>query len=331
MISFAENPCPPRGVTTDEFFDFAWQTKNRITTKEQLSAYCTLTEEENQCFDRTRAVFRFAVTPYYASLIDKNDPQCPIRRQVVPRPEELEFTPSELGDPLGEEQLEAAPNVIHRYPDRVLLLVTDRCPVYCRFCTRRRIVGRTERQVTRSLLRPAISYIESQKAVREVILSGGDALMLADAQLEYLLKQLRAIDHIDIVRIATRVPVTSPMRISSRLARVLANQGPIYLMTHFNHPRECTELARDAVRPPGRRWRASLQPVGSSPRRQRPTQDHRQSESKACCHARHTLLPPPVRPGGGNRALSYTSLDWSRNYQWASRTQQRFDGPAVLR
>lgn len=218
-----------------------------MATPDEASSYFALTSDERKALDQTRGRFRFATTPYYALLADRYDRDCPIRRQIVPRPEESVIRLGERVDPLGEEIHEAAPNLIHRYPDRALLLVTDRCPVYCRFCTRRRIVGRTERQSPRRLLREAFDYIREQTELKEIILSGGDALMLGDGQLDYICRELRAVDHVEIIRIASRMPVTCPMRVTDRLTTTLAAHGPVIMMTHFNHPREVTRAASHAV------------------------------------------------------------------------------------
>lgn len=237
---------PWAGVDPAEFFSWGWQLKNRIETLEALEQLFELSPEERRGFTDAKPLFRFAVAPYYALLADRKDPSCPIRRQIVPLPEESVIRIGERSDPLGEEELEAAPNLIHRYRDRALLLATDRCPVYCRFCTRRRIVGRTERQAPRELLAEAFEYLRAHDEIREVIVSGGDALMLGDNQLDYVLRTLRAIPHLDILRIATRMPVTCPMRVTPALADVLAAHGPVYVMTHFNHPKEVTETAWNA-------------------------------------------------------------------------------------
>jgi lysine 2,3-aminomutase len=237
---------PWADVSDEEFASWACQVKHRIDDAETLSRLYTLSEAERLGFERTRELFRFGVTPYYALLADRTDPDCPIRRQIVPRFEEAEYSLDELADPLGEEPREVVPNLIHRYPDRALLLSTDRCPVYCRFCTRRRIVGRIERQSTRSLLAEAFEYIKKTTSIREVIVSGGDALMLGDQQLEHILSELRSAPHLDIIRIATRMPVTCPMRITEDLVRVLSRHQPVFVMTHFNHPREHTETAHRA-------------------------------------------------------------------------------------
>jgi lysine 2,3-aminomutase len=234
-------------VAPEERDTWTWQIKNRVDTLEGLAALYRLTDDERRGFEGAAPRFRFAIAPYYALLADRDDPDCPIRRQVVPLPEESVVRLGERADPLGEEGLEAAPNLVHRYRDRALLLVTDRCPVYCRFCTRRRIVGRIERQAPRELLAEAFAYIRAHDEIKEVILSGGDALMLADAQLDFILRELRAIPHVDIVRVASRMPVTCPMRVTPELAATLARHGPVYVMTHFNHPKECTELAYRAI------------------------------------------------------------------------------------
>jgi lysine 2,3-aminomutase len=230
-------------ASDEDFASWGWQVKQRVDTLDTLARVLRLTDAEREGFRTAASVFRFGTTPYYLLLADPDDPSCPIRRQIVPRPEETVVAIGERGDPLGEEELEAAPNLVHRYPDRALFLVTDRCPVYCRFCTRRRIVGRIERQATRSLMAEALDYVRVHPEIREVILSGGDALMLGDNALEHLLRELRAIPHVDIVRIATRMPVTCPARVTEDLAALLGRYGPVYVMTHFNHPKELTESA----------------------------------------------------------------------------------------
>lgn len=233
-------------VPDEQFLNWGWQVKNRIADPEALSALFDLSAEERAGFHQTRNLFRFAVTPYYALLADRTNPACPIRRQIVPRPQEATIRIGERTDPLGEEPREVVANLVHRYPDRVLLLATDRCPVYCRFCTRRRIVGRIERQAPRQLLAEAFDYIQRTPAIREVIVSGGDALMLGDQQLDFIVRTLRNIPHVDVIRIATRMPVTCPMRVTTQLADVLSRYPPVYVMTHFNHPQECTESAVQA-------------------------------------------------------------------------------------
>ena len=238
---------PYASVDEADFSSWAWQVKHRITTIDAVAAVLNLSPEERHGLAETKALFRFACTPYYALLADPADPACPIRRQIVPTPSETLIRVGERSDPLGEQPNEVVPNLIHRYPDRVLLLATDRCPVYCRFCTRRRIVGHVERQMTRALFAEAFAYIAEHPQIREVIISGGDALMMGDNQLAFLLDALREVDHVDIVRIATRMPVTCPMRVTTSLSELLRAHRPVYVMTHFNHPRECTAEARTAI------------------------------------------------------------------------------------
>ena len=234
-------------VSDATFADWGWQLRNRVENLEDLRAVLSLSPPEVEGFEQARRSFRFGLSPYYVLLAHPRDPKCPMRRQMVPSIEETAIRSGELADPLGEESLEVVPNLIHRYPDRVLLLATDRCPVYCRFCTRRRIVGRLERQAPRALLEEAFAYIAKNSAIREVIISGGDALMLSDSHLDHVLGRLRAISHLDIIRVASRMPVTCPMRVTPRLAQVFAQHAPVYLMTHFNHPHECTPWAARAV------------------------------------------------------------------------------------
>lgn len=230
-------------ISKEEFLSWSWQVRNRIDDAASLARVIDLSSADLAGFEAAAPLFRFGVTPYYALLARTSDA---VRRQIVPSVQEAEYGIGELSDPLGEERLEVVPNLVHRYPDRALLLATDRCPVYCRFCTRRRIVGRIERQATRHVLAEAFEYIRTHRELREVIISGGDALMLGDNQLEFMLAELRAIEHLDIIRIATRMPVTCPMRITDELVAMMKRHQPIYVMTHFNHPAECTESAARA-------------------------------------------------------------------------------------
>lgn len=238
---------PWEHVRDEDFASWGWQFRHRIDSLEAASTYFELTRDEREALASTAGRFRFGVTPYYALLADPADPSCPIRRQILPRPQEAFVRLGERRDPLGEEEREAAPNLIHRYPDRALLLVTDRCPVYCRFCTRRRIVGRVERQATKNALAAAFAYVRDHTELREVILSGGDALMLGDAMLAHILSELRRCPHLDILRVATRMPVTCPMRVTPRLVDTLRRYGPVVVMTHFNHPRELSSSAAKAI------------------------------------------------------------------------------------
>ncbi|MBL8681908.1 MAG: KamA family radical SAM protein [Myxococcales bacterium] len=226
-----------------------WRDEARaaITSLESLEARLALTDSERE---GTRAAIAaglpLSITPYYLSLIDPNDPEDPIRRQCVPRAEELRDSEGELRDPLGEEAYSPAPNLVQRYPDRALLLVTDRCSVYCRFCTRARMVGRDGGARSEERLRPAIDYLRVHPEVREVLLSGGDPLVMSTPRLVRVLELVKSVPHIDLLRIGTRAPVVLPSRITPSLCRALRSFAPLWVMTHFNHPRELTARARAA-------------------------------------------------------------------------------------
>jgi lysine 2,3-aminomutase len=186
------------------------------------------------------------ITPYYLSLVDRRDPACPIRLQCVPRAEEAREVPGDMVDPLGETAHEVAPHLVQRYPDRVLLLATDRCGVYCRFCTRSRMVGDGGGAVSLDRLGPAFAYLEAHPEVRDVIVSGGDPLTLSTDRLAALVARVRAVPSVETIRLATRVPVTLPSRITAELTRALRPYHPLWVMTHFNHPRELTPAAARA-------------------------------------------------------------------------------------
>jgi lysine 2,3-aminomutase len=227
--------------------DWRWQLRNAATDRTALQAALRLSDVERAGIERAREQgLPLSITPYYLSLCDRDDPDCPIRRQCVPRAEEAHEVPGDLHDPLGEEAHEVAPHLVQRYPDRVLLLATDRCGVYCRFCTRSRMVG--QGGGTRSLARlaEAFTYIRNHREIADVIISGGDPLVMSDERLTALLQELRAIDSVMYVRIATRMPVTLPQRVTPELCRALRTHPATWLMTHFNHPRELTERARTA-------------------------------------------------------------------------------------
>jgi lysine 2,3-aminomutase len=212
-----------------------------VRTARGLGATLTLTEEERVGAERAeREGFPIAVTPYYLSLADPHDPACPIRRQIVPRAAEARVTRGDLADPLGEEAHEVAPELVQRYPDRALLLATDRCAVYCRFCTRSRMVGGGSGTRALERLAPAFAWLAEHPEVRDVIVSGGDPLTLATARLTAVIERLRAVPSVETIRLATRVPVALPQRITAELLRALAPHHPLWVMTHFNHPKELT-------------------------------------------------------------------------------------------
>ena len=244
--------------------DWRWQLRNRITTKEEIAARLPLTPDEAAGLDAAPGHFRVAVTPYYFSLIDAARPDCPVRMQVIPRARELVNEPGDLIDPLGEDSHSPATGIFHRYPDRCLLLALDRCAIYCRHCNRRRLVGQAESPITREDLGRALDYIRRTPAIRDVLISGGDPLTLATARLEEIIRELRGIPHVEIVRIGTRVPVVLPMRVTDELCAMLKRYHPLYINTHFNHPKELTPLARAACEETGRCRHPARQPDGCS-------------------------------------------------------------------
>ena len=234
-------------VSDAEWNDWKWQVKNRIETYEQLSQYFTFEPEEAEGIKKALAKFRMAITPYYLSLIDPNDPYDPIRRQAIPQGAECNIAPADLNDPLHEDEDSPAPGLTHRYPDRVLFLITDMCSMYCRHCTRRRFAGQKDDESPSERIEKCLAYIEKTPQVRDVLLSGGDALMVSDKKLEYIIQRLRAIPHVEIVRIGSRTPVVCPQRITPELCDMLKKYHPIWLNTHFNHPNEFTPEAEAAL------------------------------------------------------------------------------------
>ena len=221
--------------------DWQGQLRDSVRTVDDLAALLTLTPAELDGVRRAeREGLPLAITPYYLSLCDPHDAACPVRLQCVPRIEESLEVPGDLVDPLGEVEHEVAPHLVRRYPDRVLLLATDRCAVYCRFCTRSRIVGDGGGAVPLERLEPAFAWIAAHPEIRDVIVSGGDPLAMATDRLDRLLGRIRAIPSVETIRLATRVPVTLPMRITPELIRALRKHHPVWVMTHFNHPKELT-------------------------------------------------------------------------------------------
>jgi lysine 2,3-aminomutase len=224
--------------------DWQAQIRESVRSVADLTRVLDLTPEEIEGARRAeREGLPIAITPYYLSLCDPHDAACPIRRQCVPRVDEAHEVPGDLVDPLGEVDHEVAPHLVRRYPDRVLLLATDRCAVYCRFCTRSRIVGDGGGAVPLERLEPAMAWIAAHPEIRDVIVSGGDPLAMATERLDRILGRIRAIPTVETIRLATRVPVTLPMRITAELVRTLRKHHPVWVMTHFNHPKELTRAS----------------------------------------------------------------------------------------
>jgi len=247
-------------VSTTEWNDWRWQNRNRIRTLESLERIVQLTAEERAAIARHTGPLPVGLTPYYASLLDPSDSTQPLRRTVVPTLGEYERTPGEADDPLGEDSHSPVPGLVHRYPDRVLFLVTGFCSTYCRYCTRSRLVGATgEKSLKKSDLEKALAYIEATPAIRDVLISGGDPLSLDDERLEWILARLRAIRHVEFVRIGSKQPVVLPQRITPSFARMLRRFHPLWMSLHFTHPDELTPEVEEAC---GRLADAGI-PLGS--------------------------------------------------------------------
>ncbi len=228
-------------VTDAQWNDWKWQVKNRIETLDDLKKYVKLTAEEEEGVRKSLQTLRMAITPYYLSLVHQEDPFDPVRKQCIPTIAETHQASADLLDPLHEDEDSPVPGLTHRYPDRVLFLITDMCSMYCRHCTRRRFAGHNDAESPSERIERGIEYIEKTPQVRDVLLSGGDALMVSDEKLEYIIKRLRAIPHVEIIRIGTRTPVVCPQRITPELVEMLKKYHPIWLNTHFNHPNEVTK------------------------------------------------------------------------------------------
>lgn len=236
-----------RDVTQDQWNDWKWQVRNRITDVETLKQIIRLTEEEEAGIKKTLERMRMGITPYYALLMDERDPHCPVRMQAVPTIHETHHCASDMADPLHEDADAPVPGLTHRYPDRVLFLITDQCAMYCRHCTRRRFAGQTDQAVPEDRVERAIEYIRNTPQVRDVLLSGGDALLMSDERLESIIARIRAIPHVEIIRIGTRTPVVMPQRITPQLVAMLRKYHPIWLNTHFNHSKEITPASEHAL------------------------------------------------------------------------------------
>ncbi len=233
-------------VTEEQWNSWEWQVRNRITTLDALKKIVNLTPEEEAGVVKSLEILRMGITPYYALLMDENDPKCPVRMQAVPTALETHMSDADMDDPLHEDGDSPVPGITHRYPDRVLFLITDMCSMYCRHCTRRRFAGHNDAGVPRDRIDAAIDYIRKTPVVRDVLLSGGDALLVSDDLLEYIISRLREIPHVEIIRIGSRTPVVLPQRITPKLVEMLKKYHPIWLNTHFNHPKEITPETRRA-------------------------------------------------------------------------------------
>lgn len=237
---------PFPGVTHADWGSWTWQFKNGLSRREDFTSYFTLSPEEGQAFARGTE-FQVRSTPYYTALAHRTDLADPIRKMILPQAREFQREGQQVSDPLGERKHSPRERLIHRYPDRVLFLVTDQCSLYCRYCLRKHFTGQDQAFIGSNDYAKALDYLRAARGVREVILSGGDPLTLSDGRLERVLSDLRAIEHLEIIRIGSRMPVVSPMRITTELVALLKRFKPVYFMTHFNHPKELSAEAAESL------------------------------------------------------------------------------------
>jgi lysine 2,3-aminomutase len=235
------------GFSPEEWSDWKWQMKNRINTIEQLGKIINLSEQLEERIRNAIDVFPMSITPYYASLIDPDFENCPVGKQAIPDINELKISSHDMHDPLHEDRDSPVPGLTHRYPDRVLLLTTNECSMYCRHCTRKRKVGDDDKSVMFKKILDGIEYIKNNPGVRDVVLSGGDPFLLNTEMLEIIIRNLREIPHVEIIRIGTRTPVVLPQRITESITDMLKKYHPIWINTHFNHPKEITSASKQAL------------------------------------------------------------------------------------
>ena len=234
-------------VSEEDWASWHWQVKNRITSVEDILTYMELSEWEKKGIEKVLGRFRMAITPYYLTLMDPGNPMCPIRKQALPGLDELSISAHDLEDPLAEDTDSPVKGLTHRYPDRVLFLITDMCSMYCRHCTRRRFAGAKDVEAKSDHIEKALEYIKAHPEIRDVVLSGGDALLVSDERLESIIKALRDIEHVEVIRLGTRTPVVMPQRITDDLVNMLKKYHPIWVNTHFNHADEITPESKKAI------------------------------------------------------------------------------------
>ena len=277
-----------KDIRTEDWNDWKWQLQNMIQSMEVLEKVINVTKAEKDAFAQSHQTFKMGITPYYASLIDKDDPNCPTRKQAVPAEGELTILPTDMEDPLGEDRDMPVPGLTHRYPDRVLFYTSHICAMFCRHCTRKRKVADPSSSAADKQLEDGLAYIESHKEIRDVVISGGDPLCSSDNRVEYILSRLRAIKHVEIFRIGTRTPVTMPQRITDSLVSIIRKYHPVFINTHFNHIKECTREAFDAC--------ARLADAGCSVNNQMVLLKGVNDDPKVVKQLNHTLLKMRVRP-----------------------------------
>jgi lysine 2,3-aminomutase len=277
-----------RNISDSSWKDWKWQFRNRITSIDQLSRLVPLSIEEQAQIKLVTERYPLSITPYYLSLINPDDPDDPIRKQAIPSIQEISMSSMGLEDPLGEKEDSVVPGLVHRYPDRVLMVLTDICPMLCRHCTRKREWRHGGWVRTDAEIEAMLDYLRQNSNVRDVILSGGDPLTLSTSHLEAIISRIRQIKHIEIIRIGTRFPVVLPQRVDAELCNMLSKYGPIWLNTHFNHPREITPESMMAC---DRLLRSGV-PVNNQSVLMRGINDSVETQLKLC----QGLLRAKVRP-----------------------------------
>ena len=306
-------------IDAAQWNDWRWQARSRIRTLAELERIFVLSDDERDAVVRHQGSLPLGITPYYASLMAREDALEPLRRTHIPVGSEYLKTPGEADDPLGEDGHSAVPGLVHRYPDRVLFLATGFCSTYCRYCTRSRMVGEAGGDYTFS--RPqwdeALNYIADHPEIRDVLISGGDPLTLSDERLDYLLGRLRAIKHVEFVRLGTKVPVVLPMRVTRALIRVLKKHHPLWMSLHFTHPTELTPEVTEATHAAGRRRHSARQPDGAAQGHQRFGRDVEAAVPRAADAPGQAVLPLSMRPDLGLVAFPHQRRQGARDHRRA--------------
>ena len=320
---------PWKDTPDADWNDWRWQQRNRVTRMDDLEKVIDVTDDERTAFAKSDAMFHMGITPYYASLMDPEDPNDPIRLQSVPKLGELVFTPVDLEDPLAEERDMPVPGVTHRYPDRVLFYTTHNCPVYCRHCTRKRKVADPTSAAAKQQIEGGLKYIEEHTEIRDIVISGGDPLSLSDERLDYILGRLRAIPHVEIFRLGTRNLVTLPQRITDDFVKMLRKHHPVYVNTHYNHPRECTAEAFEACR----RVADAGCVIGNQMVLLKGVNDDpatvKELNHKLLHDAGAALLHLPVRSLAGHQPLPHAHRDRPQDHRGAARPHLGASGAAL--
>ena len=247
FISFGRGYWEKENIDASKWNNFRWQLQNRVTNLSQLENHLNLSNKERNGVILSGNKLSLSITPHFFNLIEANNPDCPIRKQVIPTVDEISVSSEEMSDPCGEDSHMPVPGLVHRYPDRVLFLLTDRCASYCRYCTRSRVVSGASENNLKTNFEDAFQYLENNKSIRDVLFSGGDPLLYADNKLEKIIKRIRNIKHIEFIRIGTRIPIFLPQRITPNLCNMLKKYHPLWMSVHTNHPKELTSEVKQAL------------------------------------------------------------------------------------